>query len=131
MPTWWEELLHVFTGRTSAHSALPDLRALPTDRTEVVGTHFVVNDRERRSTEDRLYVLRHQPHTRRDKRIGVYSHGRGVGFLPPATARRISDHLLALGGAAVVNGAGPAPGSLRLRVDVPTPTSLARFAASQ
>jgi hypothetical protein len=32
-----------------------------------------------------------------------------------------------LGGAAIVNGAGPQAGSIRLRIDLPTPDAVGKF----
>jgi hypothetical protein len=132
MPTWWEHFVHAVTGRPHRHLHLPDLRHLPSRRISVERTHYLVNDPERRHQRRRLYVIRHSPsRSGRRPRIAVYSNGRGVGYLPEPVAHRMSPLLATLGGAAVVNGAGAADGSIRLRVDLPTHTALTEFAAAQ
>lgn len=129
MPTWWEQMLHIVSGRTHGHDDLPDLRDLPSRTVRVERTHYVVNDHERRSQADRLYVLRHEK-TRRHPGadVAVYSKGRGVGYLPRAVSATIAPLLAAVGGAAVVNGIGATPRSIRLRVEVPTDEAWTRFA---
>lgn len=128
LPTWLEELLHAVTGRVRSHAALPDLRTLPSRRVAVERTHYLVDDRERHTQGDRLYVLRREPASRRDPiSVAVFSNGRGVGYLSSSTARDLAPHLDRLGGAAVVNGAGPARGSIRLRVDVPTDAAMRAY----
>lgn len=120
MSAWWEELLHVVTGRVRRHSHLPDLRDLPSRRVAVERTQYVVNDRERQSQDDRLYVLRRMPRSRRNSlTVAVVSNGRTVGYLPDATATGLGPLLDELGGAAIVNGAGSRVGSIRLWVDLP------------
>ncbi|RZI91515.1 MAG: hypothetical protein EOO67_10235 [Microbacterium sp.] len=131
MPTWWEHLIHVVSGRAHGHDDLPDLRGLTSRTVAVERTPYVVNDRERHSQEDRLYVLRHRAATRGERaRIAVFSHGRGVGFLPRPMAAAVAPSLRAIGGAAVVNGTGARQGSLRLRVEVPTVDAFEEFAQS-
>ncbi|MFS0867739.1 hypothetical protein AB3M83_10475 [Microbacterium sp. 179-B 1A2 NHS] len=126
MPTWFEHLIHAVTGRISAHDGLPDLRELPSERVPVERTPYLVNDRERRSQDDRLYVLRREPRSRRhDAEVAVYSNGRGVGYLSRTAAQSLAATLDGLGGAAIVNGAGSKQGSIRLWVDVPTSDALA------
>lgn len=133
MPTWWEHLLHVVTGRESRHAQLPDLRHLPSRRVAVERTHYVVNDPERRHQRRRLYVIRHAPGRsgRRPHRVAVYSNGRSVGYLPDPVAKGMSPLLGTLGGAAVVAGVGAADDSIRLRVDVPTQDALDDFARAR
>ncbi|TQK18782.1 hypothetical protein FBY40_1271 [Microbacterium sp. SLBN-154] len=129
MPTWWEHLIHVATGRSRRHVDLPDLRHLPSRRVALERTHYVVNDPERHHRRQRLYVLRHEAdrRSRRPARVAVFSNGRDVGYLPSRVAATVAPHLDTLGGAAVVNGAGPATDSIRLRVDLPTDAALADF----
>ncbi|MGP3535636.1 HIRAN domain-containing protein [Microbacterium sp. RD1] len=130
MPAWWEHLLHVTTGRVRSHDDLPDLRHLPSRRVAVERTHFLVNDRERRHQDRRLYVLRREPRSHRHATsIAVFSNGRGVGYLPERVSRDMAPLLDALGGAAIVNGAGTRADSMRLRVDLPTHAALRAFAA--
>ncbi|NYF15642.1 hypothetical protein HDC37_000454 [Microbacterium sp. AK009] len=133
MPTWWEHLVHVVTGRSRRHVDLPDLRHLPSRRVALERTHYVVNDPERHHRRRRLYVLRHETdrRSRRPVRVAVISNGRDVGYLPSRVAATVAPHLDTLGGAAVVNGAGPATDSIRLRVDLPTEAALADFAESR
>ncbi|GAA4062555.1 hypothetical protein GCM10023065_11550 [Microbacterium laevaniformans] len=129
MPAWWEEMLHIVTGRVSRHDDLPDLRGLATRRVALEKTHFLVNDRERRGDERRTYVMRHVAPTRHDvASVAVSSNGRGVGSLPHEVAVSVAPILHRLGGAALINGVGSRPGSLRLWVDLPTSTALADFA---
>ncbi len=129
MPAWWEEVLHVVTGRVSRHEDLPDLRGLETRRVALEKTHFIVDDRERRGDEPRTYVMRHVSSTRHDATaVTVSSNGRGVGSLPPEAASSIAPLLHRIGGAAIINGAGSRPGSIRLWVDLPTPAALGDFA---
>ena len=129
MPTWWEHLVHIVAGREHGHDDLPDLRALTSRTVTVERTHFLVNDRERHTQDDRLYVLRHRAGTRGEQAdVAVFSNGRGVGFLPRSIAAGVSPLLHAIGGAAVVNGTGARRGSLRLRVDVPTVAAFAAYA---
>lgn len=129
MPAWWEEVLHIVTGRVSRHDDLPDLRGLDTRRVALEKTHFLVNDRERRGDERRAYVMRHVASTRHDDAaVTVSSHGRGVGSLPPEAAASIAPLLRRIGGAAIINGAGSLPGSIRLWVDLPTSAALGEFA---
>lgn len=124
----WEQLAHAITGRVSSHTALPDLRSLASRRVAVERTHYLVNDRERRGQAHRLYVLRRDAGDHRSATsIAVFANGRGVGYLPDPIARGMASQLDALGGAAVVNGAGASPGSIRLRVDVPTTDELENF----
>lgn len=131
MPTWFEHLIHAVTGRISTHDSLPDLRALPSTRVRVERTHYLVNDRERRTQDDRLYVLRREPGSRRHPGdVAVYSNGRGVGYLSRVAAEPLVAALDDLGGAAIVNGAGSRTGSIRLWVDVPTSDALREFAAA-
>lgn len=129
MPTWWEHLIHVATGRSRRHVDLPDLRHLPTRRVALERTHYVVNDPERHHRRQRLYVLRHETdrRSRRAARVAVFSNGRDVGYLPSRVAATVAPHLDTLGGAALVNGAGPATDSIRLRVDLPTDAAMAEF----
>ncbi|WP_345134030.1 hypothetical protein [Microbacterium laevaniformans] len=61
-------------------------------------------------------------------RVAVSSNGRGVGSLPHEVAVSVAPILHRLGGAALINGVGSRPGSLRLWVDLPTSTALADFA---
>jgi hypothetical protein len=125
MPTWWEHMLHIVSGRTRAHDDLPDFRDLPSRTVRVERTHYIVNDRERRSQDDRLYVLRRESTSRRDPaEVAVFSNGRGVGYLPRAVAAVVAPALARIGGAAVVNGIGTQRGSIRLRVEVPTGDAL-------
>ncbi|HCJ47918.1 MAG TPA: hypothetical protein DHW40_01060 [Microbacterium sp.] len=132
MPTWLEEILHSVFGRSSAHDALPDLRHLVSARVDLERTHYLVDDRERRTQGDRLYVLRRDVDSRRDDHsIAVFSNGRGVGYLSDQASREIAPLLDQLGGAAVVNGAGAARGSIRLRLDLPTRSALRVFAAAR
>lgn len=128
MPVWWEHLLHIVSGHSSGHDGLPDLRELDSHEVVVERTHYIVNDRERRSQADRLYVLRHQPSTRGGRaEVAVFSSGRGVGYLPAGLSATVGPLLAALGGAAVVNGVGARRGSIRLRVEVPTGEALRAF----
>lgn len=130
MPAWLEELLHIVTGRRSTHGSIPDLRHLPSTRVQVERTHFLVDDRERRSQEDRLYVLRRQRSSHPGRaNVAVFSNGRGVGYLPDAAAREMGPLLDRMGGAALVNGVGAATGSLRLRVDLPTRDAMTDLAS--
>ena len=129
MPAWWEEVLHVVTGRVSRHDDLPDLRGLETRRVALEKTHFLVDDRERRGDERRTYVMRHVASTRHDAAtVTVTSNGRGVGSLPPEAAVSVAPLLHRIGGAAIINGAGSRPGSIRLWVDLPTSAALGEFA---
>lgn len=132
MPTWWERLLHVAVGRVGRHDDLPDLRKLPSSPVSVGRTHYVVHDREREKTGDRLYVLRREPRDRRHPEdIAVYANGRGVGYLPDGAAAALAPLLDRLGGAAVVNGTGSSrAGSIRLRVEVPDAEALRGFVAA-
>ncbi|MFJ6679698.1 hypothetical protein ACIQLK_11330 [Microbacterium sp. NPDC091382] len=121
MPTWLEHLCHALIGRTRSHDDLPDLRDLPTSRVDVERTYYLVDDPERRTRDDRLYVLRmHRGRTRRASDIAVHSNGRVVGYLPAEASASLAAPLARLGGAAIVNGAGPRPGTTRLRVDLPS-----------
>ncbi|MEZ3161749.1 HIRAN domain-containing protein [Microbacterium sp. BWT-B31] len=132
MPTWWEQLLHLTTGRVDRHTGLPDLRPLPSRRVALERTHYLVNDRERLGQERRLYVLRREPTSRRNPTgIAVFSNGRTVGYLPDRIATDLAPLLDSLGGAAVVNGAGTLLGSMRLRVDVPTDEALREFVGAR
>jgi hypothetical protein len=125
MPAWWEQLLHITTGRISRHDDLPDLRQLPTRPVALERTHYVVNDRERHNRAPRTYVLRTEPRTRRNRAgVAVTSNGRGVGHLPARESGVMGPLLDQLGGAAVVNGAGSRPGSIRLWVDLPAPDAV-------
>lgn len=125
MPAWWEQLLHITTGRVRAHDHLPDLRHLPTRPVALERTHYLVNDRERHGRDRRVYVLRSEPRAgRRGAVVAVSSNGRGVGYLPAHVAEPVAAMLDRIGGAAVVNGAGPRTGSIRLWVDLPTPDAL-------
>lgn len=129
MPAWWEEVLHVVTGRVSRHDDLPDLRGLETRRVALEKTHFLVDDRERRGDERRTYVMRNVASTRHDAAtVTVTSNGRGVGSLPPEAAVSVAPLLHRIGGAAIINGAGSRPGSIRLWVDLPTSAALGEFA---
>jgi len=131
LPLWWERTLHFFFGYASDHTQLPDLRELPSRRIAVTRTPYVVNDLERRGQDDRLYVLRDERRAgSRRSDVAVYSNGRGVGFLPETLGARVLGPLKAIGGAAIVNGAGPTASSIRLRVDVPTREAFERFAAA-
>ncbi|WP_404436766.1 hypothetical protein LG322_00385 [Microbacterium aerolatum] len=128
MPAWWEQLLHITTGRISRHEELPDLRHLPTRPVTLERTHYLVNDRERDSQAPRTYVLRTQPRTRRSPAgVTITSNGRGVGHLPAAEADVIRPLLDQIGGAAIINGKGPKAGSIRLRIDLPTPDGVGEF----
>ena len=128
IPVWWEHLLHALTGHTRGHGALPDLRDLESRRVAVQRTQFLANDRERQSQDDRLYVLRRRPKSRRDPRtVAVYSNGRNVGYLGDDDASALAPSLDLLGGAAIVNGAGSRRGSIRLSVDVPVDAALRTF----
>lgn len=128
MPAWWEQLRHITTGRTSRHDELPDLRHLPTRPAALERTHYLVNDRERDSRAPRTYVLRSQSRTRRSPAgVAVTSNGRGVGHLAAETADVMGPLLDQLGGAAIVNGTGARTGSIRLRIDLPTPRAVRRF----
>lgn len=128
MPAWWEQFLHMTTGRISRHDKLFDLRHLPTRPVVLERTHFLVNDRERGSQSPRAYVLRTQARTRRDPAgVEVTSNGRGVGYLPDDMAGAMIPLLNQLGGAAVVNGTGSKAGSLRLWVDLPVPDAVDDF----
>jgi|GEM_PF-1296784 len=125
MPAWWDQLLHITTGRASRHDHLPDLRHLPTRPVALERTHYLVNDRERHGRDRRIYVLRSEPRTgRRGAAVAVSSNGRGVGYLPARVAGPVAEALDRIGGTAVVNGAGPRSGSIRLWVDLPTPEAL-------
>lgn len=128
MPAWWEQLLHIATGRISRHHELPDLRHLPTRPVALERTHYLVNDRERDSQAPRAYVLRTQPCTPRSPAgVAVTTNGRGVGHLPANAADVMGPLLDQLGGAAIVNGAGPKAGSIRLRIDLPAPDAVGKF----
>lgn len=133
MPTWWEHLIHVTTGRSRRHVDLPDLRHLPSRRVALERTHYVVNDPERHHRRHRMYVIRHESdrRSRRPARVAVYSNGRDVGYLPARVAAAVAPLLDTLGGAAVVNGAGPATDSIRLRVDLPTDAALSGFVGTR
>ncbi|WDG16999.1 hypothetical protein [Microbacterium sp. Clip185] len=131
MPTWWEELLHITTGRVGRHADLPDLRHLPSRPVALERTHYIVNDRERHGDERRAYVLRRAKRSRRDKGgISVTSNGRGVGYLPAAAAHEVGPLIDRLGGAVVVNGAGARDGGIRLWVDLPEIDNLRQFVDS-
>lgn len=129
MPPWWERLLHITVGRVGRHDELPDLRELPSSSVSVERTHYVVHDRERMRSGDRLYVLRREPRDRRHPHdIAVYANGRGVGYLPGSAAAVLAPLLDRLGGAAVVNGTGSSKtGSIRLRVEIPEENALRDF----
>lgn len=128
MPTWLEHLFHAVSGRTRSHADLPDLRGLPASRVEVERTYYLVDDPERRTRDDRLYVLRlGRGRAHRGVDIAVHSHGRLVGYLPSESTAALSAPLTRMGGAAIVNGAGPRSGSTRLRVDIPTPDAVRTF----
>lgn len=128
MPAWWEQLLHLTTGRISRHHELPDLRHLATRPVALERTHYLVNDRERDSQAPRAYVLRTQPRTGRSPAgVAVTSNGRGVGHLSTDAADVIGPLLDQLGGAAIVNGIGPQTGSIRLRIDLPTSEAVGEF----
>ncbi len=128
MPAWWEQFLHITIGRISRHDELPDLRHLRSRPVALERTHYLVNDRERDSQAPRAYVLRAQPRTRRSPAgVAVTSNGRGVGHLPADAAAIMRPLLDQLGGAAVVNGAGPKSGSIRLRIDLPAPDAVGEF----
>ncbi|MCM3696362.1 hypothetical protein [Microbacterium oleivorans] len=130
MPTWLEHLCHSLIGRTRSHDDLPDLRVLSTSREDVARTYYVVDDPERRSRDDRLYVLRvGRGHGSRAHDVAVHSHGRVIGFLSKGSAAMLAEPLARLGGAAIVNGAGPRPGTTRLRVDLPTAEAMRSFAS--
>jgi hypothetical protein len=133
MPTWWEHLIHVTTGRSRRHVDLPDLRHLPSRRVALERTHYVVNDPERHHRRHRMYIIRHETdrRSRRPARVAVYSNGRDVGYLPARVAAAVAPLLDTLGGAAVVNGAGPATDSIRLRVDLPTDAALSGFVGTR
>ncbi len=132
MPAWWEQMLHVFSGRAQRHTSLPDLRGLPSRTVTVERTHYIVNDRERRSQDDRLYVLRSRAAVRGAAAdVAVFSHGRGVGFLPRDVTAHVGPLLEAVGGAAVVNGIGARRGSIRLRVEVPAHDALVEYALAR
>ncbi|MFL0566797.1 hypothetical protein SAMN05216488_0592 [Microbacterium sp. LKL04] len=121
MPTWLEHLCHALIGRTRSHDDLPDLRDLPTSRVDVERTYYLVDDPERRTRDDRLYVLRMgRGRVPCAADIAVHSNGRVVGYLPAAASAALAAPLARLGGAAIVNGAGPRPGTTRLRVDLPS-----------
>ncbi|MFI8632302.1 hypothetical protein ACIGEP_06890 [Microbacterium sp. NPDC077663] len=129
MPTWLEHLFHSLIGRTRSHDDLPDLRVLPTSREDVTRTYYLVDDPERRSRDDRLYVLRvGRGHGGRGRDVAVHSHGRVIGFLSTDSATTLAEPLARLGGAAIVNGAGPRPGTTRLRVDLPTADAMRSLA---
>src|SRR5690606_24372027 len=128
MPAWWEQLLHIATGRISRHDELPDLRHPPTRPVLLERTHYLVNDRERNSRAPRAYILRTQPRTRRSPAgIAVTSNGRGVGHLPDHAADAMRPLLDQLGGAAIVNGTGPNSGSIRLGIDLPPADEVGKF----
>ncbi|WP_020097556.1 hypothetical protein [Microbacterium sp. 11MF] len=131
MPTWLEHLCHALVGRTRSHDDLPDLRDLPTSRVDVERTYYLVDDPERRTRDDRLYVLRMgRGRTRRAADISVHSNGRVVGYLPAAASAALAAPLAGLGGAAIVNGAGPRPGTTRLRVDLPSADAMRSLRAT-
>ena len=124
--------MHAITGRVTAHTALPDLRELPSRRVAMERTHYLVNDTERHDQAPRLYVLRRDAADRRSTTsIAVFANGRRVGYLPERISRGIAAPLDELGGAAIVNGAGAMGGSIRLRVDVPTHSGLVDFVRAQ
>jgi hypothetical protein len=128
VPTWLEHLFHAVSGRSRSHDDLPDLRDLPASRVEVERTYYLVDDPERRTRDDRLYVVRlGRGRASRGGDIAVHSNGRVVGFLPAESAAALAAPLTRLGGAAIVNGAGPRPGTSRLRVDIPTPDAVRSF----
>lgn len=128
MPTWWEELLHITTGRVGRHADLPDLRHLPSRPVPLERTHYIVNDRERHGDERRAYVLRRAERSRRDRGgISVTSNGRGVGYLPDAEVEETGPLIDRLGGAAIVNGAGARDGGIRLWVDLPRSDELRQY----
>ncbi|GAA3900656.1 hypothetical protein [Microbacterium invictum] len=128
MPAWWEEFVHVLTGRIRRHDDLPDLRQLSSRAVALERTHYLVNDRERQGRERRAYVLRREPDGSREVAdVAVFSNGRGVGYLPTREAGETGPFLDRMGGAAIVNGVGPATGSIRLWVDLPTPSALGEF----
>ncbi|MDD7961836.1 hypothetical protein [Microbacterium thalli] len=125
---WWERVRDLLSLGTHSHAAVPDLRSLESQRSRIERTHFLVNDRQRQIRGDRLYVLRR---SRRDRRnptaIAVYARGRVVGQVSDVRARDLAPLLDRIGGAALVSGTGTAPGSIRLWVDLPTPSALAAF----
>lgn len=128
MPAWWEELVHVLTGRVRRHGDLPDLRELASRAVALERTHYLVNDSERQGRERRAYVLRCEVDISREKtEIAVFSNGRGVGYLPARAADAVRPFLERMGGAAIVNGSGMRRGSMRLWVDVPTTRALVDF----
>lgn len=127
----WEHFLHIVIGRRGRHAELPDLRALPSRRVAVERTQYLVNDRERRNDDDRLYVLRRSPRSRRNPAsVAVFSNGRNIGYLPDAVATRLAPLLDRIGGVAIVNGTGTRAGSIRLWVDLPGEAALAGFVAA-
>lgn len=132
MSRLWEQFVHAITGRVHAHATLPDLRGLASRRIALERTHYLVNDSERQDQARRLYVLRRDPADHRSATsIAVFASGRRVGYLPDRVARGMAALLDEMGGAAIVNGAGALHGSMRLRVDVPTPSELVEFVRAQ
>lgn len=131
MPIWWERVRHLASRRAHSHSALPDLRDLESASVQVKGTQFLVHDPERRHGRDRVYVIRREPRNRRDaSAIAVYASGRSIGYVPRVRAARMAPLLDQLGGAAVVNGTGADPDSIRLSVDLPTIDALSAYVRS-
>lgn len=128
MTRFWEEFLHVVWGRSSRHVDLPDVRGLPTRSVAVGGTQYLVHDRERRGTKDRLYVLRAGTAPRDRGLITVYSDGRMLGRLSDDVSASLGSALERVGGAVIVNGSGVRDGGIRLWVDVPTAGAFADYA---
>ncbi len=128
MPAWWEEFMHAVTGRVRKHADLPDLRSLTSRTIALERTHYLVDDRERRTRRPRAYILRTETDASRGPHnVAVFSNGRGVGYLPVPAAQEMQPLLDRIGGSAIVNGAGMKTGSIRLWVDLPTPRSIRAF----
>lgn len=131
MTRFWEHFSHVLWGRSSRHDNLPDVRHLPTRSVAVSGTQYLVHDRERHGSGNRLYVLRLRRKGHDRGRIRVFSDGRLLRQLSVEVSTALGSSLDRVGGAAIVNGSGTKAGGIRLWVDVPTSQSFSDFAASR
>lgn len=109
-----------------------DLRELESKRTRIKGSAYCMNESERRSHGGSTYLLIAEPDNAMDsKAVAVYStQGLRVGYLSPTASARFSPLFTQLGADAFkVSGAGTAPNSIVMWVDLPLTTPLRRFAA--
>jgi hypothetical protein len=110
-------------------SQIADLRDLPSIRTRVKGSAFVVSDANRERFGGTEYELRREPTNPHDSHaVAVYGQGRKVGYISAAKAASVAPLLDALPEVAfVVGGAGVESNSIRLWVDVPSIPALRQY----